>query len=66
MPKKVMNHGEYQASLKHKTLAELEYIKKDAAQAALNQRGWGENEGYYLDEVHYTSAEIRRRINGDK
>lgn len=64
MSKKIMNHSEYQKNLKSKTFAELMFIKDDAFRAAMNAKDIGcLNEGYYLDEVHYAIAEMRRRQN---
>lgn len=64
MSKKIMNHGEYQKNLKSKSFAELMFIVKDAGEASHNARQMGcPNEGYYLDEIHYASAEMRRRQN---
>lgn len=58
MPK-YMNHSEYQRKMHAKSIPELEFIVKDAGEsAALN----GENAGYYMDEVHYASAELRKRF----
>lgn len=62
MSQKIMNHGEYQKSLKNKSFAELMFIVKDAREAAHNAQQMGcPNEGYYLDEIHYASAEMRKR-----
>lgn len=62
MSQKIMNHGEYQKNLKSKTFAELMFIVKDAREAAHNAQQMGcPNEGYYLDEIHYASAEMRKR-----
>lgn len=63
--KKRMNHAEYQAMLRTLPWESLWHIAKDSQEAALAQRGWGENEGYYLDEVNYCTMEIRRR-QGDR
>lgn len=64
MSQKTMNHSEYQKNLKSKSFAELMFIVKDANEAAHNaQQMKCSNEGYYLDEIHYASAEMRRRQN---
>jgi hypothetical protein len=57
---KIMNHAEYQKLMKTKSIAELMYIIKDASEAASSNPD-NKNCGYYLDEVHYASAELRRR-----
>jgi len=59
MPK-TMEHGAYQRRLKSKTTSELQYIAKDANEAATVNPS-GENAGYYADEVHYALAELKRR-----
>jgi len=58
--RKVMNHSEYQARLRQKSMAELHFIAKDAAAAARAMPD-SPNTGYYLDEMHYALMEIRRR-----
>ena len=58
--KKTMNHSEYMESLKSKTIPELLYIRRDAHNAA-KAMPTGPNAGYYWDEVHYCSMELRRR-----
>ena len=63
MCKKVMDHNEYPKSLKSKSTASLYFIMGDAREAA--ELG-GENEGYYLDEVHYCAMEIKRRQEAKK
>jgi hypothetical protein len=57
---KKMDHAAYQAKLKNKSFDELAFIIKDAGEAE-KANPQGENSGYYADEVHYASAEIRRR-----
>ena len=57
---KIMDHTEYPRSLKNKTIDELHYIIKDAT-AAERAMPFGENAGYYLDEVHYAAMELKRR-----
>lgn len=59
MPK-TMDHAAYQRGLKHKSPAELQFIAKDANEAA-TVHPQGENAGYYADEVHYALAELKRR-----
>ena len=61
---KVMNHEQYIKSLKGKTEDELRFIMQDAKEAA-EAMPTGENVGYYLDEVLYANAELRRRSKGD-
>lgn len=57
---KKMDHTAYPKKLKSKSVAELRYIIQDATEAA-NANPQGANCGYYLDEVHYAAAELRRR-----
>lgn len=57
---KVMQHAEYQRACKRKTEAELRYIIADAGEAARVNPS-NPNVGYYLDEVCYAAAELRRR-----
>jgi hypothetical protein len=57
---KRMNHGEYRKQLKEKTVAELQFIIKDAGEAiAANPDN--PNNGYYTDEIHYAYMELKRR-----
>lgn len=58
--KKVMDHAAYQAKLKGKTWDELQFIINDAREA-IQANPDNVNAGYYADEIHYASAEIRRR-----
>ncbi len=57
---KKMDHAAYQARCRARTVAELRYIAKDAAEAARALPN-GQNAGYYLDEVSYCGMELRRR-----
>jgi len=57
---KSMNHAAYQKSLRTKTVDSLRFIAKDA-HAAMLAHPHGENAGYYADEVHYATMELRRR-----
>ena len=57
---KHMDHAEYQRKLKHKTVAELQFIIKDATEAQ-QVNPTNDNNGYYADEVHYCLAELRKR-----
>ena len=57
---KIMNHAEYQRNCKRKTEAELRYSIADASEAA-RVNPTNPNVGYYLDEVCYAAAELRRR-----
>jgi hypothetical protein len=43
------------------TVESLEYIRKDAHQAAVAGDGWNPKAGRYWDEVHYACAELKRR-----
>ena len=55
---KEMNHAEYQKQLRTKSDEALRFIIKDAQEAAALMN---DNAGYYLDEIHYAAAELRRR-----
>lgn len=57
---KKMDHAKYQAALKNKSWAELSYIISDASET-IQANPEGENAGYYMDEIHYASMEIRYR-----
>jgi len=57
---KVMNHADYQKRLKRASDESLRYIMKDAREA-IDAQPFGENAGYYADEIHYAAAELRRR-----
>lgn len=57
---KTMNHGEYQAGLKSKSVAELRFIVRDAYQASQAMPG-NPNVGYYLDEMCYAGMELKKR-----
>lgn len=64
--KKVMDWKVYAAKLKDRTVAELYYMRKDAHEAALagddlGKAGLPNNAGYYWDEVHMISDELRKR-----
>jgi hypothetical protein len=63
---KVMDWKAYAAKLKDKSIEELQYMAKDAHEAALAgddlaKAGLPNNGGYYWDEVHMITDEIRRR-----
>lgn len=57
---KIMNHIEYPKSLKKLAIEALNFRIKDA-QEAHDAMPTGENAGYYLDEVHYCKAELKKR-----
>ena len=57
---KTMNHGKYQFSLRSKSVAALRFIMRDAHEAA-QAFPFGENVGYYLDEINYAGMELVRR-----
>jgi hypothetical protein len=57
---KVMNHGEYQKSLKNKTESILRFIIQDA-QEAMKALPENPNNSFYADEVHYCHMELQRR-----
>jgi len=55
-----MNHGNYQESLKNKSIDQLLFIAKDASEA-MNANQDNPNNGYYADEIHYAVAELKRK-----
>lgn len=57
---KKMDHGQYPKRLRAKTEQELRFIVKDAGEA-VTANPQGANAGYYMDEVLYAAAELRRR-----
>ena len=57
---KTMNHNEYMKACKTKTVEQLQFIREDAS-AAIRAMPFGENAGYYADEVHYAAMELKRR-----
>lgn len=57
---KEMDHKRYPAGLRRKSLAMLHYIIRDAREA-LEAFPDNPNAGYYLDEINYAAAEIKRR-----
>lgn len=59
MPK-VMDHAEYPKSLKSKSDDSLRYIMTDAHNA-MTAMPFGENAGYYADEICYCGDELKRR-----
>lgn len=59
MPK-IMDHTEYQKRLRSNSESSLRFIIKDAHEAIAAMPD-GENVGYYTDEIHYASMELRRR-----
>lgn len=57
---KIMDHAGYQRKMKTKSVAELKFIIKDCREA-LNAHPDNPNAGYYADEIHYASAELKKR-----
>jgi hypothetical protein len=55
-----IDHAAYQKKLKNKTASELAYIIKDAREAIAAMPD-GPKAGYYQDEIHYASMELKRR-----
>jgi hypothetical protein len=58
---KTMDHAGYPKRCRKMTDAELRFTISDARQAAEAGKGWNDNVGYYLDEIHYCSMELSRR-----
>ena len=57
---KKMDHAKYQAELKNKTIIQLAFIIRDAAEA-IRAMPDGENAGFYADEVSYATMELNNR-----
>ena len=57
---KQMNHAEYQKKVKRLPVEALRYIIKDCREV-IRVNPEGRNNGYYMDEIHYCHAELRRR-----
>jgi hypothetical protein len=57
---KQMDHAAYQRKCRGLPEASLRYILKDAKEA-IDAQPFGENAGYYADEIHYAAMELRRR-----
>ena len=57
---KRMNHAEYQKRCRAMNREQLEWIIVDA-KAAIIANPNGENAGYYMDEIHYATAELKKR-----
>lgn len=60
MADKIMDHAKYPKTLRNKDEAALRFIIQDAKEAA-EANPQNPNVGYYLDEVCYAAAELRRR-----
>ena len=58
--KKIMSHNLYMAACKTRTTEQLEYVVSDAREA-LAAMPDGINAGFYADEIHYNSMELRFR-----
>ena len=61
MGTKQMNHTEYQRNLVSLDFHALNHIIGDCKQVIALQP-WNDNVGYYTDEIHYCSAELRYRL----
>ena len=57
---KTMNHSEYQADCKNRSETSLRHVIEDCKQAIAAMPD-NPNAGYYADEIHYCSMELRRR-----
>ena len=55
-----MDHSKYQKRMKSLSIAQLEFIIKDAQEAIVANPS-NPNNGYYSDEVCYAGMEIKRR-----
>jgi len=58
---KTMNHSQYIKDAKKKAKSELEFIIKDCQNAIEAGKSFNPNCGYYMDEIHYCAAELKRR-----
>lgn len=56
--KKHMDFAEYDRRARKMTLDQIKFAMKDAHEASLCH---GENEEYYLDEIHALAQEVNRR-----
>ena len=54
-------HTATMARYKKLSVAQLEFIRADAYEAAQVGDGWNEKAGQYWDEVHYASMELKAR-----
>jgi hypothetical protein len=55
-----IDHAHYQAKIRDLSDAALNYAIRDAS-SAIKAHPTGHKAGYYQDEIHYCSAELRRR-----
>jgi hypothetical protein len=60
MPTKTMDHNKYQKRVRKMSTEQLRYTIQDCQETL---KAWPdcENHGYYTDEIHYCSAELRNR-----
>jgi len=61
MGTKHMQHSEYQRYAATLSNHSLNYIIADCQQV-IELQPWNSNTGYYSDEMHYCSAELRYRL----
>ena len=54
-------HNETLRKMKSLSIESLQYIRKDAYEAAKAGDGWNPKAGQYLDEYHYCCMELRAR-----
>ncbi len=61
-------HSDKIESMKSKCDSSLRYIIKDCMEAAKAAQNLGNEaaEGRYLDELHYASMELAKRLKGEK
>jgi len=57
---KQMDHAEYEAKVTTMSDSALLFTIQDAKEA-VDAMPFGENAGYYTDEMHYCAAELRNR-----
>jgi dTDP-4-amino-4,6-dideoxygalactose transaminase len=57
---KTMDHAAYIKKTKRMSQAELLFVIKDASEA-LEAQPYGQNAGYYADEINYCSMELHKR-----
>lgn len=58
--RKEIDHTVYQRKVRTMTDESLRFVIKDATEA-IQANPDGHKAGYYLDEIHYCAAELRRR-----
>jgi hypothetical protein len=58
---KNMDHGAYMRKVRRMDDVALEFTIRDCREVIRLQADFNPNIGYYMDEIHYCSMELRRR-----